>query len=90
MNVNPGSIGGIGGASTIYVNDKIVLTMISHNTHVSPGSVAGNYGRPTSKVGRIGDFGGFVQTVNASVSVNAGQDIIQSINNFLNGGVYIE
>ncbi len=90
LSVNPGSIGGIGGASTIYVNDKIVLTMISHNTHVSPGSVANNYGRPTSKVGRIGDFGGFVQTVNASVSVNAGQDIIQSINNFLNGGVYIE
>lgn len=91
---NVGTTGGSGGAGSLLAspNDftRAYLVLNVHNTTVDPSSVASTIGRPYCKVGTIGDFSGYIQTVDASVSAPVDESITASINSALNGGVFIE
>ena len=47
-------------------------------------------GRPVNKVDSIGDYSGYVQCLNASVALNASEQEIEEVNDFLNSGIYYE
>lgn len=87
---NVGTIGSSGGIDNMVIGRKVVIQCITHTTNVSPTSMATNYGRPLNAVRQINGLNGYVQTANASVSVDYPSDIKEQINNYLNGGVYIE
>lgn len=84
------SIGGIGNPSGSKLNPDVFCMVTTALTNVSPSSVAGTIGLPDYSVKRLGSLSGYVKTVEASVDAPAGQSILQEINNYLNGGVFIE
>lgn len=91
--VNPQvtTVGGLGNASASAVQQNAFkLVEEKFPVEVEPSSVSGVIGIPTGKVLSLGSLTGYVKCRNASVSVSAGQNTISQINNFLNGGVYIE
>lgn len=88
LETSPGSVGGVGGQANFNANKNIVLTVIAHDTNVSPSSLANNYGRPCNKVKQISS--GYNECTNASVDCNAPQTIKEQINNYMNGGFYYE
>lgn len=90
LETNPGSIGSAGGLTGYNAKQNITLYCISHDTNVDPSSVASNYGRPLNEVARIGDLSGYVECANASVSAPTTKENKDTINEYLNGGVYIE
>lgn len=47
-------------------------------------------GRPVNKVDSVGDYSGYVQCLNASVALNASEQEIREVNDFLNSGIYYE
>ncbi len=47
-------------------------------------------GLPLNRNVVIGSMSGYVKTLNASVSANATMDELQEINNYLDGGIYVE
>lgn len=47
-------------------------------------------GRPVNKVDTIGSYSGFVQTINASIPLNATAEEIDEVNRFLDAGIYYE
>lgn len=91
-----GNTGSLGGGSsvltTLYSRDwkNVHLIAITHNTNVAPSNLASRQGRPLMEVISLSDLTGYCQCINASVAVNASQSIIDQINSYLNGGVYIE
>lgn len=90
LETNPGSIGSNGGLTSFNAKHNITLYCISHNTNVEPSTLANNYGRPLNEVINIGSISGYCECANASVSAPTSQENIDVINNYLNGGVYIE
>lgn len=56
----------------------------------STSNIATVYGRPTYKTVQLVNIKGFCQCAGASVSCNGTVGEIEQINNFLNGGVFIE
>lgn len=87
---NNGTIGSHGGATSWNLRgNNIYLTVVSHDTTIEPSSMATNYGRPLNAVANIPNSG-YIQTANASVSINANESICNEVNNYLNGGVFIE
>lgn len=58
--------------------------------NVAPSSVSAVMGTPTMSVKSLSGLTGFVKTRGASVSADCGADELQQINNFLDGGVYLE
>lgn len=91
---NVGTSGGSGGAGSLIAspNDftRCYLKMLVHDTTVDPSSVANTIGRPYCRSANIGSFSGYVQTVDASVSTSYDNEVTDTINQFLNGGVFIE
>ena len=85
----PSSVGTTsGGAFTSgYIPSCYV---IYHDTNVNPASVSNVIGTPTMENKLLGTLTGFVQCSNASVSANAEIGIIDTINNKLNSGIFIE
>ena len=96
MEHNVGVNGSMGGISSIIANvdtnlGKIYLVSINRDTNVDPSTMAEKYGRPLNEVRTLSALsGGYVQTADASVATNAPESIKDEINNYLNGGVYIE
>lgn len=90
LETNVGNIGAAGGLTSFNAKHNITLYCISHNTNVEPSSLATLYGRPLNGVVKIGSINGYCKCVNASVSAPTSQENLDVINNYLNGGVYIE
>ena len=91
-----GTNGSMGGISSILANisadegGDIYAITISHNTNISPASINDVNGRPLNQVKTISDLSGYVQTADFSVISNAPEQLKAQINNYMNGGVYIE
>lgn len=81
--------GGGGGASLALRSDCYVME-ITHDTNVTPDSVSIFMGTPTMAVKSLSGLSGYVECRNASVSAPFSESILQEINNYLNGGVYLE
>lgn len=85
----PSSVGGAGGGA--FTDTEIpYCTTISHDTNVSPDSIAATMGTPAFAQKLLSTLSGFVQTRNVSVSAPAEGPILDRINGLLDGGVYIE
>ena len=86
----------MGGISSILANisadegGDIYAITISHNTNIAPASINDVNGRPLNQVKTISDLSGYVQTADFSVISNALEQLKSQINNYMNGGVYIE
>lgn len=80
--------GGGGGAFTDDSNASIIS--ITHDTVVEPSSVSAFMGTPTMAVKSLSGLSGYVECRNASVSAPFSESTLQEINNYLNGGVYLE
>lgn len=75
--------------ATAYGIGNVALVKITHDTNQSPDSYTTTLGRPCNKVMDLDSLSGYVQTVNASVhSIN--EPISNLLNNYMNGGIYIE
>lgn len=85
---NVGSVGSQGSHSSYSIDRYIHVICISHDTNVNPNNMSQSFGRPCNKVKSIES--GYNECVNASVSCNASDDIIQKINDYMNGGFYYE
>lgn len=84
----PTSVGGTGGGA---FSDSAVIACftIFHDTNVSPNSVSVFMGTPTKAVKSLSGLTGYVECRNASVSAPTSESVIQEINNYLNGGIYL-
>ena len=69
---------------------RVYCIVVQRRTNVDPSSLASTIGRPLCEVRQLGSLSGYVQTVDASVSVPADDTIADRINSYLNGGVYLE
>lgn len=69
---------------------RVYCTVIQRRTNADPSSLASTIGRPLCEIRQLGTLSGYVQTVDASVSVPADDTIADRINSYLNGGVYLE
>lgn len=92
-----GNSGSLGSYSSAIVKPDFLsswghvgMVSICHDTNQEPTSLASVQGLNCRKVLNLGSLTGYVQTVNASVAANAPSDIINDINDYLNGGIYIE
>lgn len=95
MSESLGNTGGTGGAAGIYASPvsttgAVVVEYVYHDTTVDPSSVVAVMGRPLNRTISLSGLSGYVETVNASVSANAPEFAINTINTYLNGGVYLE
>lgn len=79
------------GGGGAYTDDPIYqCSVISHNTNVEPSSVSVFMGTPTMAVKSLAGLSGYVECRNASVSAPFSESTLQEINNYMNGGVYLE
>ena len=91
MQKSVGIAGGFTGGNSVYANPyQVSLHSICHDTTIEPSTMAEKYGRPLNKVVTLSTLSGYCQTTEASVEINASNEIIEEINNLLNGGIYIE
>lgn len=90
FNTHIGTSGSNGSSSSFESKTDITLSVVSYNTNIEPSTMANIQGIPCNKILKLSNCSGYVQTVSASVSINASDDIISEVNTYLNGGVYIE
>ena len=69
---------------------SVRLIMVESDALTAPSAFAAIAGRPTQRVITLADNIGYVQCVNASVSIPGLASETETINNLLNGGVYFE
>lgn len=86
----PTTITSGGGGAALGVDATVCCISICHDTNVAPDSVSSAIGTPAMAVKTLGTLSGFVQTKCASVSAPFYSDIIEEVNNRLDGGVFIE
>lgn len=86
----PSCIGSNMGGAVLGLTDQVVCYTVFHDTTVSPGSVSAVKGTPYNGVMSLSGVSGYVQTAGASVEVAGYGNEKDMINNYLNGGIYIE
>ena len=84
------SVSSNGGAAGMGLGNTVKCFTIFHDTTVSPGSVSAVKGTPYNGVMGLSQVSGYVQTSGASVEVAGYGNEKDMINNYLNGGAYIE
>ena len=93
------SIGSNGGGAFLglvgYTGYKVYCFTIFHDTTVSPSSISAVKGTPYNGVMALSGVSGYVQTLDASVgntlsAANMTDTERETINNMLDGGIYIE
>lgn len=72
------------------VSREIVCTTVFHDTHVAPGSISGVIGTPTMAARSLGSLSGYIECQAASVSAPAEAGVLDTINNYLNSGFFME
>lgn len=90
----PMSIGSNGGGAFLglvgFTGKKVYCFTVFHDTTVAPSSVSAVQGTPFNGVMSLSGISGYVQTMNASIDIPGLGNDKDIINNYLNGGVYIE
>lgn len=90
---NFGVVGGISSSSCCKVSigdwRNVYCITICHDINQPPTSVVNTRGLPTKKVLPLSSLTGYVETVNASVK-SYNNNVNETINQLLDGGVYIE
>lgn len=84
------SIGSNSGAAGMGLGNTVKCFTVFHDTTVSPGSVSAVAGTPYNGVMSLSGVSGYVQTANASVDLPGFGTDKDTVNSFLNGGIYIE
>lgn len=82
--------GALSSAIGSQLGQNIELTVWSSKTNAEPSEVANVIGLPYNSTTELGKLSGYTQTQNVSVSAIAREPILNEINAFLNGGIYIE
>lgn len=82
--------GALSSAIGSQLGQNIELTVWSSKTNAEPSEVANVIGLPYNSTAELGKLSGYTQTQNVSVSAIAREPILNEINAFLNGGIYIE
>lgn len=84
----------INGALSSALSSKILLSLMltvwSCDTNDTPDNYKDVKGLPYGSTVELSKLSGYCQTVNASISAPAMPKEIEEINNYLNGGIYIE
>lgn len=86
----PSCIGSNMGGAVLGLTDNVVCYTVFHDTTVSPGSVSAVKGTPYNGVMSLSGVSGYVQTAGASVDIAGYGNEKDLVNNYLNGGIYIE
>ena len=88
------SIGSNGGGAFLglvsFQGKKVYCFTVFHDTTVSPASVSAVKGTPYNGVMSLAGVSGYVQTAGASVDIAGYGNEKDMVNNYLNGGIYIE
>lgn len=84
------SISGNGGCAGMGLGNTVKCFTVFHDTTVSPSSVSAVKGTPYNGVMSLSGVSGYVQTAGASVDVAGYGNEKDQINNYLDGGIYIE
>lgn len=87
----PSTIGSFGGGAGYGLGiDKIYTYSISHDTAITPASMAATMGRPMMEPKTLSTLSGYCQCANAHVAVAAQAQELDAIDVYLNSGFYIE
>ena len=86
----PTCVGSNMGGAVLGLTDQVVCYTVFHDTTVTPSSVSAVKGTPYNGVMSLSGVSGYVQTAGASVEVAGYGNEKDMINNYLNGGLYIE
>lgn len=84
------SVSSNGGAAGMGLGNTVKCFTIFHDTTVSPSSVSAVKGTPFNGVMSLSGVSGYVQTSGASVEIAGYGNEKDMVNNYLNGGIYIE
>jgi hypothetical protein len=90
MQLNPGSVGSTSGSAAFNADTYFRLILIYHDTTIDPASMQAEIGRPLNAVASMGSLSGYVQTIQFSLAAAAPENILQQIDNLMDGGVYLE
>ena len=83
-------IGGLDGIATIATNQNITCYSVFHDTIERPNTNLQEVGSPTMKPRSLSGLTGYCQCVGAHVAADATGSELDTIDNFLNSGFYIE
>lgn len=87
----PTCIGSNSGGAILGVHaDKVTCYTVFHDTTVAPSSVSAEKGTPYNGVLSLASVTGYVQTAGASINIAGYGNEKDMVNNYLNGGIYIE
>ena len=86
----PAGNGGACGGATYGLDNTIKVYCVSRSLSATPSSLENVMGKPVFAKHSIGDYSGYVQTDGASVAGKMFDSERQTINQMLDGGVYIE
>ena len=84
------SISSNGGAAGMGLGNTVKCFTVFHDTTVTPSSVSAVKGTPFNGVMSLSGVTGYVQTSGASVDIAGYGNEKDIVNNYLNGGIYIE
>lgn len=84
------SISSNGGAAGMGLGNTVKCFTVFHDTTVTPSSVSAVKGTPFNGVMSLSGVSGYVQTAGASVDIAGYGNEKDMVNNYLNGGIYIE
>lgn len=84
------SISSNGGAAGMGLGNTVKCFTVFHDTTVAPSSVSAVKGTPYNGVMSLSGVSGYVQTSGASVNIAGYGNEKDMVNNYLNGGIYIE
>ena len=84
------SISSNSGAAGMGLGNTVKCFTVFHDTTVDPHSVSAIAGEPHNGVMSLSGISGFVQTLNASIAMSGLGKDKEIVNNYLNGGIYIE
>lgn len=86
----PSCIGSASGGTDAGLPRLIRCFTVFHDTNVAPASVSDVIGTPTFARKRIGSVSGYIQTHEYAFEGEALREDYEEINNYLNGGAFIE
>lgn len=84
------SVSSNGGAAGMGLGNTVKCFTVFHDTTVTPNSISPVKGSPYNGVMSLSGVSGYVQTSGASVDIAGYGNEKDMVNNYLNGGIYIE
>ena len=86
----PTCVGGLGSGAAMGLSRNIICFTSFHDTSVAPASVASAIGLPAFAVKQISTLSGYVQCHEFSLNSAAESGDLDTVNNYMNSGVFIE